>query len=168
MKETHPNPTHYRFRVHPLGFGSVGSGQFGRVREPLDSPNYNDKRIVEFYDSITFYTMTPIISKFPFHSINFVSQSFFSRFLCYLQHVAKGIWIQDNLESKFLAHLLWAKKRRKKIMISDLKTKQGIKGKILIFWVESHFHNVINRRKVYSVVMLTRVSTITMLVLFTT
>ena len=168
MKETHPNPTHYRFRVHPLGFGSVGSGQFGRVREPLDSPNYNDKRIVEFYDSITFYTMTPIISKFPFHSINFVSQSFFSRFLCYLQHVAKGIWIQDNLEFKFLAHLLWAKKRRKKIMISDLKTKQGIKGKILIFWVVSHFHNVINRRKGYSVVMLTRVSTITMLVLFTT
>ena len=53
-------------------------------------------------------------------------------------------------------------------MISDLKTKQGIKGKILIFWVESHFHNVINRRKGYSVVMLTRVSTITMLVLFTT
>ena len=130
--------------------------------------HYNDKRTVEFYDSITFYTMTPIISKFPFHSINFVSQSFFSRFLCYLQHVAKGIWIQDNLESKFLAHLLWAKKRRKKIMISDLKTKQGIKGKILIFWVVSHFHNVINRRKGYSVVMLTRVSTITMLVLFTT
>ena len=167
MKETHPNPTHYRFRVHPLGFGSVGSGQFGRVREPLDNPNYNDKRIVEFYDSITFYTMTPIISKFPFHSINFVSQSLFSRFLCY------SMWEKEfeskiTMNSNSLPHLLWAKKREEKIMIIDLKTKQGIKGKILIFWVESHFHNVINRRKGYSVVMLTRVSTITMLVLFTT